>query len=114
MKVNIIGILTIPQRIRNRLSNDKPNEKELREHFERLMKDYQSGKKGVQPGHPKEVEEAIHTFLQVSMMLIEYPELDTIPIEYVDKLLETLVKYPEYNNLTMDLCRMLDVEVKRK
>ena len=35
------------------------DDKITKKHFTDLMNDYKSGKKGVQPGHPKEVEIAI-------------------------------------------------------
>ena len=79
-----------------------------RKDFEKLMDDYKSGKKGIQPGHPEEIETAIKTFLEYSVMLTEFPEIDSIPPEVIDNLLKTLIKYPEYNSLTMELINILD------
>ena len=42
------------------MSRDK--ETEQWKYFSKLMDDYKSGKRGVQPGHPKEIEDAIKTF----------------------------------------------------
>jgi len=78
-----------------------------REEFEKKMKDYKSGKRGIQPGHPKEIEEAIKSFLELSYMMVEYPEINTIPSEYVENLLVTLSKYPQYNKLTLELLDIL-------
>jgi len=81
-----------------------------REEFEKKMKDYKSGKRGIQPGHPKEIEEAIKSFLELSYMMVEYPEIDTIPSEYVENLLVTLSKYPQYNKLTLELLTILKLK----
>tara|TARA_B100001094_G_C17884478_1_gene648514 strand:+ start:112 stop:372 length:261 start_codon:yes stop_codon:yes gene_type:complete len=81
--------------------------KKTREQFEQLINDYKSGKKGIQPGHPNEIQQAIKTFLDFSIILTEYPEMDHIPPEIVENLLNTLMKYPEYNRLTLDLINIL-------
>ena len=60
-----------------------------REQFDKLIEDYKSGKKGIQPGHPDEINQAIQTFLDFSVMLTEYPEIDHIPPEIVENLLKT-------------------------
>ena len=41
-------------------------------------------------------------------MLTEFPEIDSIPPEVIDNLLKTLIKYPEYNSLTMELIDILN------
>ena len=81
--------------------------KKTREQFEQLIDDYKTGKKGIQPGHPNEIQQAIKTFLDFSIILTEYPEMDHIPSEIVENLLNTLMKYPEYNRLTLDLINIL-------
>ena len=81
-----------------------------REEFEKKMEDYKSGKRGIQPGHPKEIENAIKSFLELSYMMIEYPEINTIPPEYVENLLVTLSKYPRYNKLTLELLDILKLD----
>ncbi len=82
--------------------------KYTKEQFNKLMKDYKSGKKGIQPGHPNEIEQAIKTFLDFSLILTEYPDIDHIPPEVVNNLLDTLCKYPEYNKLTLELIDILN------
>ena len=81
-----------------------------REEFEKKMEDYKSGKRGIQPGHPKEIENAIKSFLELSYMMVEYPEITTIPPEYVENLLVTLSKYPQYNRLTLELLDILKLD----
>ena len=54
------------------------------------MDDYKSRKRGVQPGHPKEIEDAIKTFLDAANMIREFPEIDSIPPEYVENLFKVL------------------------
>ena len=81
--------------------------KYTREQFDKLMDDYKTGKKGIQPGHPDEIQHAIKTFLDFSLILTEYPEIDHIPPEVVEDLLNTLMKYPQYNKLTLELIDIL-------
>ena len=50
---------------------------------------------------------AIDTFFHVGKMLMDNPELETVPGEYIDKLLKALSKYPQYNNLTLDLLAII-------
>ena len=38
---------------------------------------------------------------------MEEYDLEEIPIEYTTNLLNTIGKYPEYNNVTMDLVRTI-------
>ena len=82
--------------------------KYTRKQFDKLMSDYKSGKKGIQPGHPDEIQHAIKTFLDFSLILTEYPEIDHIPHEIVENLLTTLSKYPQYNKLTLELIDILN------
>jgi|TARA_R100001086_G_scaffold240899_1_gene167441 hypothetical protein len=88
------------------MSRDK--ETEQWKYFSKLMDDYKSGKRGVQPGHPKEIEDAIKTFLDAANMIREFPEIDSIPPEYVENLFNVLTKYPEYNRLTLELVDILN------
>jgi hypothetical protein len=82
--------------------------KYTREEFNKLMKDYKSGKKGIQPGHPDEINNAIKSFLDFSLILTEYPDITHIPPEVVENLLKTLSKYPAYNKLTLELIDILN------
>jgi len=60
----------------------------------------------VQSHYPKEIQIAVQSFLEASKMMVE-EKLDYLPGEYLTNLLETLQKYPEYNNLTMDLVKSI-------
>jgi hypothetical protein len=60
----------------------------------------------VQSHFPKEIQIAVKSFLEASKMMVE-EKLDYLPGEYLANLLETLQKYPEYNNLTMDLVKSI-------
>ena len=82
--------------------------KYTREKFNKMMDDYKSGKKGIQPGHPDEISNAIKSFLDFSLILTEYPEIDSIPPEVVENPLKTLSKYPAYNKLTLELIDILN------
>ena len=82
--------------------------KYTREQFNKLMDDYKSGKKGIQPGHPEEINTAIKSFLDFSLILTEYPDIQHIPPEVINNLLDTLCKYPEYNRLTLELIDILN------
>ena len=55
---------------------------------------------------PKEVRIAVESFLEASKMMVD-EKLDHLPGEYLVNLLETLQKYPEYNNITMDLVKSI-------
>ena len=82
--------------------------KYTREEFNKLMEDYKNGTKGIQPGHPEEIQTAIKSFLDFSLILTEYPDIQHIPPEIVENLLKTLSKYPEYNKLTLELIDILN------
>ncbi len=60
----------------------------------------------VQSHFPQEIQIAVQSFLEASKMMVE-EKLDYLPGEYLANLLETLQKYPEYNNLTMDLVKSI-------
>ena len=82
--------------------------KYTREEFNKLMEDYKNGTKGIQPGHPEEIQTAIKSFLDFSLILTEYPDIQHIPPEIVENLLKTLSKYPAYNKLTLELIDILN------
>ena len=73
---------------------------------DRVMKRLMKGDFEVQAHFPKEIQIAVKSFLEASKMMVE-EKLDYIPGEYLANLLETLQKYPEYNNVTMDLVRTI-------
>ena len=60
----------------------------------------------VRDGTPKDLSEAIQTFIQQAIIVGEY-ELDSMPPEYMENLLKTMAKYPEYNKVTLDLMKIL-------
>ena len=60
----------------------------------------------VQEHFPKEIQIAVRSFLEASKMMVE-EKLDYLPGEYLANLLETLQKYPEYNNITMNLVKSI-------
>ena len=71
----------------------KPDEKKQLESFKELK---------VKPGTPDDLKLAIQTFIKQAVIVGEY-ELDTMPTEYTENLLQTMSKYPEYNLLTLEL-----------
>jgi hypothetical protein len=50
---------------------------------------------------------AIDSFFHAGKMLVDHPEIGTIPPEYVNKLVGTLAQYPQYNKLAMDLIQII-------
>jgi len=73
---------------------------------ERVMKRLRSGDFEVKEHFPKEIQVAVKSFLTASKMMVD-EKLDYLPGEYLTNLLETLQKYPEYNNITMDLVKSI-------
>ena len=74
-----------------------------KEYFDELINNYIDGKTVLKGDHPKEVEQAIDTFFKASKMLVDHPEIGTIPAEYLEKLLASLAQYPQYHELLIDL-----------
>ena len=77
------------------------------EYYKEVINDYIAGKATIKGEHPKEVLVAIDTFFHVGKMLMDNPEIQTVPPEYVNNLLKTLNKYPRYQDLLMDLLAIL-------
>ena len=73
---------------------------------ERVMKRLKSGDFRVQKHFPKDVKIAVQSFLEASKMMVD-EKLEYVPNEYLINLLKTLEKYPEYNNITMDLVKSI-------
>ena len=73
---------------------------------DRVMKRLKSGYFRVQKHFPKDVQIAVQSFLEASKMMVD-EKLEYVPQEYLIKLLKTLEKYPEYNNITMDLVKTI-------
>ena len=77
------------------------------EHYKEVINDYIDGKVGIKGEHPKDVMTAIDTFFHAGKMLMDNPEIQTVPPEYVNNLLKTLNKYPQYRELLIDLLDIL-------
>jgi len=60
----------------------------------------------VQEHFPEEIRIAVESFLEASKMMVD-EKLEFLPGEYLVNLLETLQKYPEYNNITMNLVKSI-------
>ena len=73
---------------------------------DRVMKRLKSGDFRVQKHFPKDVQIAVQSFLEASKMMVD-EKLEYVPQEYLVNLLKTLEKYPEYNNITMDLVKTI-------
>jgi len=71
---------------------------------DRIMERLQKGDFEVKSHFPKEIQIAVQSFLSASKMMVD-EELDFLPGDYLVNLLKTLEKYPEYNNITMDLVK---------
>ena len=70
------------------------------------MKRLQKGDFEVKDHFPKEIRVAVQSFLEASKMMVD-EKLDYLPGEYLVKLLKVLEKYPEYNNITLDLVKSI-------
>ena len=73
---------------------------------DRVMERLKKGDFEVKEHFPKEVQVAVQSFLSASKMMVD-EKLDYLPGEYLVKLLKVLEKYPEYNNITMDLVKTI-------
>ena len=56
---------------------------------------------------PKDLSIAIETFIKQAIIIGEY-ELDYMPSEYMENLLKTFEKYPEYATTFMDMIEILE------
>ena len=56
---------------------------------------------------PKDLQVAINTFVE-QYNIMEENDLDFVPPEYTTNLLETMAKYPEYNNILLDLLDIIN------
>ena len=78
-----------------------------RDRYKEVIEDYIDGKVKLRGEHPKDVMEAIDSFFMAGKMMVDYPEMTTVPGEYVDKLIKTMAKHPQYHSLVMDLIEIL-------
>ena len=78
-----------------------------KDHYKDVINDYIDGKAKIEGDHPDDVMIAIDTFFHAGKMLMDNPEIETVPPEYVNNLLKTLNKYPQYQELLIDLLQIL-------
>ena len=83
------------------------------EKHRKIINDYVEGKSKIKGEHPEDVMVAIDTFFHVGKMLMDNPEIDSVPPEYLNNLLETLNKHPQYQPLLIDLLKILDKHKRR-
>ena len=74
------------------------------EKTKKVMDRVSKGDYEVKPHFPKEVRVAVESFFKATEMMIN-EDLDHVPSEYLGNLLKALSKYPEYNNITLDLIK---------
>ena len=79
------------------------NDKQKKQYFEFLVNSYDKGTASIKGNHPEEIKVAIDSFFKAAKMLVDHPEIEHIPTEYVNKLIGTLAQYPQYNKLALDL-----------
>ena len=77
------------------------------EYFKQVINDVVDGKKKIRGDHPKDVKEAIDAFFHAGKMLLDTPEIDTIPYEYIQNLITTMANYPAYQGLAFDLLQIV-------
>ena len=56
---------------------------------------------------PKDLGIAIEAFMQQVIIIGDY-ELDYMPVEYMENLLKTFARYPEYCETFMDIVKILE------
>ena len=77
------------------------------EYYKEVIEDYIAGRATIKGEHPQEVLVAIDTFFLAGKMLMDNPEIQTVPPEYVNNLLRALNKHPQYQELLIDLLAIL-------
>jgi len=85
-------------------------DKKKKDYFEFLIREYDEGRARIRGEHPEDVKIAVDTFFKASKILVDNPEVETIPDEYVDKLLSALGQHPQYYSLLMDLLGIIKDE----
>ena len=83
------------------------NKEDKVRYFEYLVNSYDKGIAKIRGDHPKEVKIAIDSFFKAAKILVDHPEIGTIPSEYVNKLLGSLAQYPQYHKLVLDLVEII-------
>ncbi len=79
-----------------------------KEYFEFLINEYDKGNAKIQGDHPEEIKTAVDTFFKAGKILVDNPEIDNIPQEYVHKLLSALAQHPQYHALLIDLVSIIN------
>ena len=82
--------------------------KHTKEYYDNLITQYVEGKAKIKGEHPEEVLKAVDSFFHAGKMLVDHPEIEHIPAEYVENLISVLAQYPEYHPLVMDLVHILN------
>ena len=88
-------------------NNDRNHRIMDKDYYKELIDDYINGRTKIKGEHPEDVLVAMDTFFHVGKMLMDNPEIDTVPPEYLNNLLKTLNKYPQYQELLQDLLLIL-------
>ena len=83
------------------------NKEDKVRYFEYLVNSYDKGIAKIRGDHPEEVKVAIDSFFKAAKILVDHPEIGTIPTEYVNKLLASLAQYPQYHRLVEDLIHII-------
>lgn len=78
------------------------------EHYKQVITDVVEGRARIQGNHPKEVKDAMDAFFHAGKMLIDTPELEYIPSEYVSNLIKAMSNYPAYQGLALDLVKIIN------
>ena len=85
--------------------------KKSKKYFEFLINEYKEGRAKIRGQHPPEVKEAIDTFFKACQMLSEVKEIETIPTEYVEKLIASFAQHPQYHQLALDILGILSLDL---
>ena len=78
-----------------------------KKYFEFLINEYDEGRAKIRGDHPKDIKVAVDTFFKAGKLLVDNPEIDNIPQEYVHKLLAALAQHPQYHPLLLDLIHII-------
>ena len=88
-------------------------DKRSKEYFEFLINEYKEGRAKIRGHHPPEIKEAIDTFFKACQMITEHPEIESIPTEYVEKLIAAFAQHPQYHSLVLDIIGILSLDLDK-
>ena len=57
------------------------NDEQKKQYFEFLVNSYDKGTASIKGNHPEEIKVAIDSFFKAAKMLVDHPEIETIPPE---------------------------------